>query len=315
MKNPASHPERSLAQRSLTPRSLLAAGALSALASGITLSGCDGGGSEDTGGGGSVASGGSASGGQSTGGAAATGGSDALGGGGHGGEGGQGGESGDPEPPVDETVHECSRSVATSEFGLQLDNSTVYFVPICELDYPVRHVRIDGLLASLGHGSGQLLFGAASAPTASNPTTTGSQLKLTAYGGSNPAPPAMVYANYGASTVTLDPAAVWVRTSSTVCLDLFPATESSPARVVLWRDGVDGSGGEALADCDDAQSLTLANAALDSIGNELPVGAVEIDGPVYFRHTGQAATVSLGDVTALDASELPAYVPPAVAAP
>lgn len=266
----------------------------------------DGGGAGETGSGGSGGTGGSGA----TGGSGGSGASgDSGGSAGENAVAGSAGIGGDDGGDEEELVHTCTRAVDTDEFGIH-GEETIYFVPVCELDFPVAHVKVEGLyVAPNSHTSAQLLFGADSAPASAQVASVAAdELLFLAYSG-GPAGPSMtippqISLQVGATDSTLDANTTWLTTSSTVCFDLFPGDADEPPHFVLWQDGEDG------ADCDDLTTLTYDNAALDEVwwDGELGDGAISDTVP-YFRQTGQAATITLSDETALDPSELPAEPP------
>lgn len=196
-----------------------------------------------------------------------------------------GGEGSGGAPAI--TNHTCTAKVAaTSAFAIP-----------CPVAGSVRHVRIEGLVASSFHGSSQLLFGFSSAPESSQPATDEGQLRVLFYGGGpggSPNPQLVVYA--GDEESTLSSAADFLHQSSAVCLDLHPGSETLPPHVVLWRDGEKG------ADCGDWDTLTLESAW----AREVYWGGAEVssilDSQVFFRQPGGDATVTVFDASALDLS-------------
>lgn len=242
------------------------------------------GGELDPGSGGLVSAGGSSGGSK---GETPTGGSGGLGGAApSGGAAASGGEGSGGASVI--TNHTCTTEAA----------ATSAFVIPCPVAEPVRHVRIEGLVASSFHGSSQLLFGFSSAPESSQPATDEGQLRVLFYGGGpggSPTPQLLVYA--GDEESTLSSAADFVHESSTVCLDLHPGSETIPPHVVLWRDGEKG------ADCGDWDTLTLESAW----AREVYWGGAEVssilDSQVFFRQPGGGSTVTVFDSSALDLSD------------
>lgn len=232
-----------------------------------------------------------------TGGGGATGGQPAEGG--VGGEGVSGEGGADTEPPVDTSVRSCRRLVETTEFGLK-ESGTVYFVNVCALDHPIRHVRIERALAPAPHGSTQILLGASSAPVSSNPVPGTGQFKVMLYGGgSGGRPPASLSVLFAVQNSELAAAADWVHTSSTICFDLLAGSEAMPPRIIAWRDGVNG------ANCDDRITLTLESASFSELHWDGETAGDVNDTNLFFRQTSQNSTVYLSDESAVDPSDIP----------
>lgn len=234
--------------------------------------------------GGAVSTGGSSGG--SGGGETSSGGSGGLGGAtASGGAAGSGGEGSGGASSI--TNHTCTAEVAAG---------TTFVIP-CPVAGPVRHVRIEGLVASSFHGSSQLLFGYSSAPESSQPETGEGQLRVLFYGGGpggNPGPQVVVYT--GGEESTLSSSADFVHERSTVCLDLYPGSETVPPEVLLWRDGENG------ADCGNWATLTLESAWAWSVSTGGDVASI-LGSQVLFRQPAGSAKLTVFDANALERSE------------
>lgn len=174
------------------------------------------------------------------------------------------------------------------------------FVQLCDIDGPVRHVRIDGLLASAeSHNVSQVAFGYASAPAL--PVTIGTgQFLAQFYAGGNGAPP-QVAAKFGGKTAAFSTGASFMHTASAVCLDVHDGSETAPPYYVLWVDGQDG------ADCDDRTTLTLETAFASELSFEDTNGAVDKSAPLFFRQVAaQSAQLTLSSVPAVSDETLAA---------
>jgi hypothetical protein len=125
-------------------------------------------------------------------------------------------------PPPDCTVTDLSAS------------PTARYVALCELDAPVRHVRITGLMTEAMHGTVSFLVGyPAPANTAVGPVGPGAgQLRAQFYIGG----PRLDVGFHGAATQATGDYA-FLSTASTVCFDIHDGGEATPPYFVLWRDG------------------------------------------------------------------------------
>lgn len=170
--------------------------------------------------------------------------------------------------------------------------------PLCGLGVPVRHVRIEGLVATRTHASMQLFFGLPE-PVGPRDALLPGQLKLQFYGGGAPQPPPDVAAYFGPDSVGFPGEDDFVNTASTVCMDLHAGSESTRALVVLWRDGEQG------ADCDDVATLTYAT-RFAHVWAEA-VGALDLSQGLYFYQSGgtQTPVITLGDTPALAYDAVP----------
>lgn len=238
--------------------------------------------------GGSSSGGRTASGGSSSGGL----GGDNTGGANLGGEGGDSGAGGSGTGGSDNPITECTTDVPANH----TQNGHAFF-ELCPIDGAVQHVRIEGLSAAAGHGHGstQLLLGAAAEPTTPNPTTATGELKVLFYQG---AP--LVDAYFGDASSTLLEPATFVTQSTTTCIDIHQGDATSPPHVILWVDGQSG------ADCEDFSTLTLASSIAREIwwGGDV-TGAIDAGTPTFFRQAGgQAAKVTLFASPVLDESAL-----------
>lgn len=241
--------------------------------------GSDGSGGQDGSGGASGGSGGSPAGGS---GGASSGGSGGA-------SGGTGGAGTGGAPPVLEA--ECTFETAGATTG---------FVELCAVNDAVRHVRIEGLQAPAVHASTQFVFGFDEAPTSNNiATLADDQLRVMFYGGgAGAAPPPQVLATFGAESTTWTEGAAFMANVSTVCFDVHDGSAETPPYFVLWVDGQKG------ADCDDAETLTLASAFSMELSFNGAVGAIDKDTPVFFRQAAaQAATITLSTTPALTPEE------------
>lgn len=172
------------------------------------------------------------------------------------------------------------------------------FVELCETDGPVRHVKIEGLLAPQVHATTQLLWGFDEAPASSPTELASDQLQALFYGGGVPAPGPIVEANFGEQSTSFTDGTDFVHTSSTVCMDVHDGATETPPHFILWRDGENG------ADCDDFETLTLESATFMELSFAGSSGAIDKSTPVFFRQTSaQAATITVTGVTALSAEE------------
>lgn len=216
-------------------------------------------------------------------------GGDGAGGDGAGGDGSGGdGSGGDGTGGTVDPVTECTSLIEASESA---------FTELCAIDGPVRHVRIEGLLAPRTHASTQVLFGFSEAPASTNPVTGEGQFKAMFYGGGVPFPTPQLVGQFGELEATLSDNATFVHTSSTVCFDLHHGSESTPPHLVVWVDGVNG------ADCEDFDSLSLETAFSRELWWEGATGAITAGLPTYFRQAAeQAATVTLFADAATDPS-------------
>ncbi len=158
-------------------------------------------------------------------------------------------------PPPDCTVTDLSAS------------PTSRYVTLCELDAPVRHVRIEGLRTEAMHGTVSFLSGypapanAGAAPAA----PAAGQLRAQFYIGG----PRLDVGFGGAATQATGDYA-FLAAESTVCFDLHDGSDTTPPYFVMWRDGVND------ADCEDRSTLTAATAF--TVVNAFEDGAME---PVY----------------------------------
>jgi hypothetical protein len=168
-------------------------------------------------------------------------------------------------PPPDCTVTDLSAS------------PTARYVALCELDAPVRHVRITGLMTEAMHGTVSFLVGyPAPANTGVGPVGPGAgQLRAQFYIGG----PRLDVGFHGAATQATGDYA-FLSTASTVCFDIHDGGEATPPYFVLWRDGVNE------ADCEDSATLTAANAfavvnAFEDGAMQPVVGALDHTLPSY----------------------------------
>jgi hypothetical protein len=187
-----------------------------------------------------------------------------------------------------QVADECSTTVAAADGN---------FVELCSLSAPVRHVRIEGLVAPRVHAATQVLFGFPATPASTNPTIGEGQLQALFYGGGVPFPAPMVVRRFGAHETTLSGDAGFVNAVSTVCFDVHDGSAERPPYFVLWVDGQRG------ASCAQPATLTLDSA----FGSELagPTGAIARQTPVFFRQAAaQEATVTVSSQPVLGADLL-----------
>ena len=170
-------------------------------------------------------------------------------------------------------------------------------VAICPLDNPVRHVRIEGLLATRTHASTQLFLGL-TAPAGGQAALAPGEFKLQLYGGGQPQPPPDLAAYFGADSVSFEGSHSFINSASTICLDVHPGSASTRAVVVVWLDG------ENDADCDDSSTLTFENRYGHAWAPSN--GALNDDG-VYFYQSGgtQTPVVTLSDTPAVAYEDVP----------
>lgn len=171
------------------------------------------------------------------------------------------------------------------------------FVELCRPAAPVRHVRIEGLLAPAVHASTQVVFGFEAPPAGPQVDLGEGQLRVLFYGGSTPAPPPQAQVGFAGAGATLGARATFLHTPSTVCFDVQDGDAETAPYVVLWLDGHAG------ADCHDRATLTLESV----YGLELvfggATGAVDKMRPVYARQASgveASPVVTLFDTPALD---------------
>jgi hypothetical protein len=201
-----------------------------------------------------------------------------------------GGDDAGAEDAGLDPVDVCSTTVAAANNG---------FVELCALDQPVRHVRIEGLLAPQVHASTQIVFGFASTPPSNNPTIGEGQLQALFYGGGFPAPGPMVVRKFGAHQSTWTDGADFMHMASTACFDVHDGTDERPPYFVLWIDG------QAGADCEDPGTLTLESAFAKELAG--PAGTVDKEAPVFVRQAAlEDAIVTVSSHAVLDPAQIEA---------
>ncbi len=160
------------------------------------------------------------------------------------------------------------------------------FVELCDLDVPVRHVRIENFRAPATHASAQILFGFDTPPSSSTPELEADQFRVLLYGGGPPFVPPVLQASFGGVDVELGDAS-FVNDGGTVCFDLHDGSATGAPAFVLWVEGVDG------ADCGNRATLTAANAysAVSQWGGA--EGSVDKVAGAYFRQSAAGGTAPI----------------------
>lgn len=183
----------------------------------------------------------------------------------------------------------CSTTLSPAEGGS--------FVELCRPDAPVRHVRIEGLLAPATHASTQIVFGFEAPPAGPQVDLEADQLRVLFYGGSTPAPPPQAQVRFGEAGRPLGGRASFLHAASTVCFDVQDGDAETAPYVVLWVEGHEG------ADCDDRATLTLESAYGLELSFGGATGALAKERPIYARQaSGVEASpiITLFDTPALD---------------
>lgn len=205
-------------------------------------------------------------------------------------------------PPPDCTVSDITAS------------PTSRYVALCELDAPVRHVRIEGLMTEAMHGTVSFLSGyPAPANAGAAPAAPGAgQLRAQFYIGG---PRLDVGFNSVSSQAAGDYA--FLASASTVCFDLHDGSETTAPYFVLWRDGVSG------ADCEDRSTLTAETAfsIVNAFENAVPepvYGALDQSLPSYLYlyrtnaagfGSGNASSVWMSTTAATEAEDVAPILP------
>lgn len=149
---------------------------------------------------------------------------------------------------------------------------------LCAIDGGVKHIRVEGVKAPPFHTSYQLYLGLDEPIGAQDDLPEGA-LRLMAYGGGTPMPPASFTIGFGEHSVGLPGDASFVNDGTTFCLDVFNGDADTSPAIVFWVEGHEG------ADCDDPATLTheSAFASVVSIGEAKGAIALEKDSYFYLK--------------------------------
>lgn len=172
---------------------------------------------------------------------------------------------------------ECSTNITAANDGA--------WVELCQLDVPVRHVKIENARALATHASAQIIFGASTAPTTTSGSIATGQFRVLLYGGGPPGVSPILQASFGAIDASLDENASYINSGATVCFDLSDGSATTAPQFVLWVSGQRG------ADCNNRSSLTLASATGVRSSWKGSTGPISKQLKAYFRQAaGSGAT-------------------------
>lgn len=178
------------------------------------------------------------------------------------------------------------------------------FVELCEIDGPVRHVKIAGLDIPVGSQTAQWVFGFEEAPEVSAPAIGENQFRLSLYGGHNMASQSTVTTNFAGTAGAAWNESVFAGTSAlasatSACFEVLEGSEDESPAVIVWVGGVNG------ANCDDKSTLNRDSALgfLTEFGDK--TGDFLRSSPIFFRKTSATnATITLSSQSLVEREDL-----------
>lgn len=203
----------------------------------------------------------------------------------------------EPDPPS-----ACDGVIPVVETITPRDDGQPTNLALCPVEGGVRHLRVEGVSAPPAHTSYQIYLGLEDAIGSQDEVPEGA-LRLMAYGGGLPAPPASFTIRFGGESVTVMDTLSFINEGRTWCADVFDGNEARSPAVVLWVDGYRS------ADCLERSTLTLGSAfaVVGSIGETKGAIAFEKDTYVYLAAgLEKSPTITLDNEPVLSEDEVSA---------
>lgn len=172
-------------------------------------------------------------------------------------------------------------------------------VALCPVEGGVRHLRVEGAKLPPAHASYQIYLGLEEPVGAQDEVPEGA-LRIMAYGGGVPAPPASLTVRFGGHSVSLTEDVAFITDGTTFCVDIFDGDAGRSPAVVLWVDGHKG------ASCEERETLSRmsAFAIIDRISDAK--GSIAFGRESYFYLAAgleSAPTITLNNETVLTAED------------